>query len=118
MTCFLGYAAQIIVTILKTTMAAKDISSGMMLISNEHLMVLFHLDDADNISFAQSNITTAKTAKTPYSGSSIAVVIDVIAPFVLTDANALTNAVDAKDVNILPFHILYLYIYLFYYPEH
>lgn len=79
----------------------KDISSGMMLMSSEHLMVLFHLVDADNISFAQSSITTAKTARTPYSGRYIAVVIDVGAPFVVADATALTNAADPIDINIL-----------------
>jgi len=78
-------------------MAAKDINSGMMLISSEHLMALFHFVDAASISFAQSNITNAKTAKNPYSGSPIA----VVAPFVLTDAIALTNAADAIESNIL-----------------
>ncbi|WP_156811028.1 hypothetical protein [Methanomethylovorans hollandica] len=82
-------------------MAAKDINSGMMLISSEHLMALFHFVDAASISFAQSNITNAKTAKNPYSGSPIAVVIDAVAPFVLTDAIALTNAADAIESNIL-----------------
>jgi len=73
----------------------------MMLMSSEHLMVLFHFVDADNISFAQSSITTAKTARTPYSGRYIAVVIDVGAPFVVADATALTNAADPIDISIL-----------------
>lgn len=73
----------------------------MILISSEHLIILFHLVDADSISFAQSSITNARTARAPYSGSPIAVVIDAAAPFVVTDATALTNAADAIDVNIL-----------------
>jgi hypothetical protein len=78
----------------------NEINSGIMLISNEHLIVLFHFVDAASISFAESSITNATTASTPYSGSSIVVVIDV-APLLVADATALTNAADAIDVNIL-----------------
>ncbi|OPY22130.1 MAG: hypothetical protein A4E24_00172 [Methanomethylovorans sp. PtaU1.Bin093] len=73
----------------------------MMLISSEHLIILFHLVDADSISFAQSSTTNARTARAPYSGNPIAVVIEAAAPFVVTDATALTNAADAIDINIL-----------------
>ncbi len=79
-------------------------------------MVLFHLVDADNISFAESSVTNAMTASTPYSGSPIAVVIDVVPSVVVTDATALTNAADAIDVNILscPYSLsLYISFLLF-----
>lgn len=79
----------------------NEISSGIILMSNEHLMVLFHLVDADSISFAESSVTKATTANAPYSGSPIVVVIEV-APLVVADATALTNAADAIDVNIMP----------------
>lgn len=64
-------------------------------------MVLFHFVDAASMSFAESNVTNATTASTPYSGSPIVVVIDVVPPLVVADATALTNAADAIDVNIL-----------------
>jgi hypothetical protein len=72
-----------------------------MFMSSEHSIVLFHLVDAANISFAESSVTKAITARTPYSGSPMGVVIDVIPPFVVADATALANATDAIDVNIL-----------------
>ncbi len=69
---------QIISDILKITVAANDTNNGKIVIFNEQSRDLFHFSEADRISFAESNKINAMAASTPYSGSPVGVVIDII----------------------------------------
>ena len=60
------------------TIATNATSKGIMDILREQSKDLFHLSDADRISFADNNKISAITASTPYSGSPTGVVIDTI----------------------------------------
>lgn len=63
---------------LNITIAAKATSNGIMDMLREQSRDLFHLSDADRISFADNNKMSAITASTPYSGRPIGVVIETI----------------------------------------
>lgn len=83
------------------TIAANDISSGVMLTSSRQLIFWFQLLQADNISFAERKDINPITASTPYWGSPIGVVIDITLAAVVVDETALTVVVDTAVVNII-----------------
>lgn len=61
--------------------------------SSRQLMLLFHLLEADSISFAERKTISPITARTPYSESPKGVVIDMAPAAVVVDDTAFTAVV-------------------------
>ena len=71
----------------------------------EEFKALFHLSDAESISLAESNIISAITASTPYSGRPMGVVNE-IALVVLAMLEAAVLDIAVLDIAVLDIAVL------------